>query len=126
MFNVSQFWEKANNGELATDLARPERHADPERSGEPFCTMSQTINYFTLTGERVARIHQYQRPDGSIGGSGKPDPKWLILRGWVFGVRSTKHVSLIRRLLWAFQDNSLALFLRVVRLKGPLDSTLED
>lgn len=40
--------------------------------------MSQRVLYFE--GERlIAVAHQYQLPDGTIGGSGRhlPDPKWL-------------------------------------------------
>jgi hypothetical protein len=41
---------------------------------QPFGTRSQIIAYFD--GDRkVAIVHQYLRADGSIGGSGRPDPK---------------------------------------------------
>ena len=29
-------------------------------------------------------VHLYFRPDGSIGGSGKPDPKWLFEDGVIY------------------------------------------
>ena len=57
-----------------------ERHPAPERSGEPTCTRSQMISY-VCGGTEIARAHRYLRPDGSIGGSGKPDPKLLIADG---------------------------------------------
>lgn len=35
--------------------------------------------YYDESLEGVALVHQYLRPDGSLGGSGKPDPKRLLL-----------------------------------------------
>ena len=46
--------------------------------GEPFCTHSQIIAYVKDNGDRVALAHRYLRPDGTIGASGKPDPKIVI------------------------------------------------
>lgn len=57
-----------------------ERHPAPERSTEPLCTRSQIVCYYCGDSE-VARAHRYLRPDGSIGGNGKPDPKLLIKDG---------------------------------------------
>ncbi|MCY4437144.1 MAG: hypothetical protein OXE05_07405 [Chloroflexi bacterium] len=40
------------------------------------------IYYEDLQGENlrpVALVHQYLQPDGKVGGSGRPDPKWLRL-----------------------------------------------
>lgn len=33
------------------------------------------VEYFAVDGRMMALVHQYLRPDGSIGGSGRPDPK---------------------------------------------------
>jgi len=46
-------------------------------------TRSQTVPYF-LMGLLIAVCHQYTRPDGSLGASGKPDPKMLEYRGSQF------------------------------------------
>jgi hypothetical protein len=35
--------------------------------------------YFDLQLNRVALVHEYRLPDGSIGASGLPDPKRLLL-----------------------------------------------
>ena len=35
----------------------------------------------------VAEVHQYVRPDGSLGGSGLPDPKRLYKDGILYAVR---------------------------------------
>ena len=48
---------------------------------EPPGTRSLTISYVNNAGERVFMVHIYLRPDDSIGGSGKPDPKWLFENG---------------------------------------------
>ena len=77
--------------------------------------MSQTVDYLSLDGQLVARVHQYQRPDGSVGGSGRPDPKWLRVGSWVLGVRSPKKVSSIRKWMWTFQDYYLSFSLRFDR-----------
>jgi hypothetical protein len=50
-------------------------------------TRSQSVPYF-LMGDKIAVCHQYTRPDGSLGGSGKPDPKMLQYQGYQFFVHS--------------------------------------
>lgn len=77
--------------------------------------MSQTVEYFTKNGQRVARVHQYLRPDGTIGGKGRPDPKWLRLGSWVLGVRSTKAVSPTYRIMCMFEDCYVGFLLRLSR-----------
>jgi hypothetical protein len=52
-----------------------ERRA-PASAGQVPGTVSQRIFYYRQ-GKLVAVVHQYIRPDGSLGGSGRPDPKWL-------------------------------------------------
>jgi hypothetical protein len=37
------------------------------------------VKYYSQDGEVLALVHQYLRPDGTIGASGKPDPKRLYL-----------------------------------------------
>jgi hypothetical protein len=32
-------------------------------------------------GDPIAIVHQYVRPDGQLGGSGRPDPKRVIVVG---------------------------------------------
>lgn len=57
------------------DLVK-ERHPKSPKT-EPYCTLSQMIAY-VKDGKRVALAHQYLRQDGTIGASGKPDPKMII------------------------------------------------
>jgi len=49
--------------------------ASPE-SRQPPGTITQMVSYFEK-GEEVVRLHQFVLPDGSLGGSGLPDPKTI-------------------------------------------------
>ena len=82
-FNQGGYWALAQAGTLTTHLQR-NGHPSSQRSGEPFCTRSQIVAYHDAVGHRVAVVHQYLRPDGTIGGSGRPDPKLLIEEGVVY------------------------------------------
>ena len=78
IFNERQYYHKIQTGEVFEDLL-DSRHATPKRSGQPYCTHSQLIAYRERDSKRkVALVHQYLRPDGRIGASGRPDPKWLL------------------------------------------------
>ena len=61
-----------------------ENHPSPQPASEPFCTRSQMISYMDAQGTEIARVHQYLRPDGTIGGSGKPDPKRMLHEGVIY------------------------------------------
>lgn len=87
MFNDGGVWERALAGELAQTVQK-ERHPSPPRAGEPHCTRSQIITYHDHNGVRVALVHQYLRPDGALGGSGKPDPKELLVEGVLYRART--------------------------------------
>lgn len=79
-FNAGRFRERADAGELKRRHRQESIHLKgrlARQRGEPRCTRSQMIEYFELSGLKVAIVHQYRRRDGSIGGSGRPDPKWL-------------------------------------------------
>jgi hypothetical protein len=79
-FNEGDYWQRASAGEFRQVIAR-DGHPSQERSGEPYCTRSQIIGYWNSDGEMIAKVHQYLRPDGTIGGSGRPDPKVLFEHG---------------------------------------------
>jgi hypothetical protein len=78
MFNERGFWEKTKSGELSA-VTLEDRHPALTAANEPFCTLSQMISYRDASGNEVARVHQYLRPDGTIGASGKPDPKRVLV-----------------------------------------------
>lgn len=76
-FNSSGLFERAVRGELILVL-RSDRLVLPE-VGLPEGARSQMVWYFSPEGQELALIHQYLLPDGTIGGSGRPDPKRMIL-----------------------------------------------
>jgi len=79
-FNDGDYWQRAEAGEFRQVVVR-DGHPSPDLSGEPYCTRSQIIEYRRATGHKIAKVHRYLRPDGTIGGSGKPDPKVLVEGG---------------------------------------------
>jgi hypothetical protein len=83
MFNEGEYWGKAKSGEF-TEVSLEHRHPSLTAANEPFCTYSQMISYRDASDNEVARVHQYLRPDGTIGASGKPDPKRLFVHGTLY------------------------------------------
>lgn len=79
-FNIGRFKERVDSGELTQEPREGSIHLKGRLARarrEPRCTRSQMVEYFEPSGIKVAIVHQYRRRDGSIGGSGRPDPKWL-------------------------------------------------
>jgi len=87
MFNAGQYWERVPRRELIPYVIRI-RHPSPPLAGEPVCTHSQIVSYRNAADQEVARVHQYLRRDGTIGLSGLPDPKWLLVDGILYMVAS--------------------------------------
>ena len=83
MFNEKNFSAQIKMG-LIRHMPMKESHPSPQPASEPFCTRSQMISYMDAQGTEVARVHQYLRPDGTIGGSGKPDPKRISHEGDIY------------------------------------------
>ena len=83
MFNEGQYWERTTAGEFVA-LIEANRHPAP--SFEPFCTVSQSVHYYSHDAKKVAVVHQYLRPDGTIGGSGRPDPKAIFKDGILYSL----------------------------------------
>ena len=88
-FNNLRIQELADSGELKVVLKRNGHPKNPPE-GEPVCTHSQILYYYTLNGDPIAVVHRFLRPDGSIGASGKHDPKRIWLGNRVLFVRSRK------------------------------------
>jgi len=78
MFNDGHYWERAQKGEL-TMVTIENRHPALTLANEPFCTYSQMVSYRDQDNNEIARVHQYLRPDKTIGASGRPDPKRLLI-----------------------------------------------
>jgi hypothetical protein len=82
-FNSGNYWNRAVSGEFAMVLMA-DRHPSLTLANEPYCTRSQMVSYRDKMNNEIARVHQYLRTDGSIGASGKPDPKRLFEGGILF------------------------------------------
>lgn len=82
LFNDSPYLERVMRGEYTTKVLYDERaHSD---SNQPRGTRSKRIGYYDENGQQVAIVHQFELPDGSIGGSGKPDPKEVLVGDTVY------------------------------------------
>lgn len=78
IFNEEEYYERVQRNEILATI-ESSRPAQPA-AGQPAGTLSQTAWYFDAkTLERLAFVHQYLRPDGTLGASGRPDPKRLLL-----------------------------------------------
>lgn len=84
LFTETDLWYRSVIGELHT-VKIADGHPSPSQSGEPFCTRSQRLVYVDRDGRAIAQVHQYLRQDGTIGASGKPDPKLILHEGTVYG-----------------------------------------
>lgn len=83
MFNKGRYWQRAQSGALRQRIRR-NGHPSPPLAPEPVCTRSQTVSYLDNSGREVALVHQYVRSDGTLGASGKPDPKRLYENGVLY------------------------------------------
>jgi hypothetical protein len=82
-FNDGQYWERLLTGEFRSFLAKSV-HANPQISGQPYCTRSEMVSYLDSQDNEIALVHQYLRPDGTVGGSGRPDPKRIFEGGVLY------------------------------------------
>jgi len=76
---------RIDRGELL-EVVRSEGAPNP-RVGEPSGTRSQRVEYWESAGSalrKVATVHRYLRPDGSLGASGLPDPKRVLHEGLLY------------------------------------------
>jgi hypothetical protein len=91
IFNDGQYYEKVLSSEWSTHVKEkadkiPRKLPDTEPAG----TRSQVVYYYDEEGKLRAVVHQYLRPDGSLGEAGRPDPKRLILDDKTIAVRMSK------------------------------------
>jgi hypothetical protein len=82
-FNDGNYWQRAKDGEFAMVVIE-HRHPSRIEANEPFCTYSQMVSYRDGQDNEIARVHQYLRPDKTIGASGRPDPKRLYEGGSLY------------------------------------------
>jgi hypothetical protein len=81
-FNAGGYLQRAERGELRqiVRLEKPLSEATCMAKGYPVGTRKQLLEYYD--GEqRVALVHLVVLPDGTIGASGLPDPKVLLVDG---------------------------------------------
>jgi len=81
-FTEHDFSGRLERGELTKRLIG-DRPAPPHHWLQPG-SRSQIIAYVDANGVRVAELHQYLQPDGSLGASGMPDPKRLLINGLLY------------------------------------------
>jgi hypothetical protein len=86
------------NGQFTT--AMKQTHPSRTQANEPFCTWTQEVFYIDAGNNEVARVHQYLRPDGTLGASGLPDPKEVVENGIAYRLR--KQPRSRRERLWFF------------------------
>lgn len=89
MFNSGQYFERMLAGEFRAEVVS--QNAPRRSNNQPRGTRSQLVDYYDHDYVRVARVHQYRLPDGSIGGSGRPDPKLLLHEGMLYILDDEDH-----------------------------------
>lgn len=89
-FQQGRFLERVEAGELLEEWE--EGGTPSEEAHQPAGTKSQMGAYRTRQGVVVAKVHRYLLPDGGIGASGRPDPKWLLVDNeiWNQGHKETE------------------------------------
>ena len=82
LFNEGRYYERMRAGEFRTVIVREYRRRGGDRRVRN--TKSQFVEYWDRSGNLVAPVHQDRRADGTLGGSGKPDPKRLVHEGVLY------------------------------------------
>jgi hypothetical protein len=75
LFNSRDYTNLAVTGQLRICVKSENHLLTPEAKQLPRCTLGQFIEYLDSDGQWHAQAYQYLKPDGSLGASGKPDPK---------------------------------------------------
>ncbi len=86
-FNASDFAHRVEAGDLTRRDVAERRLTDEtcRLRGESIGTRTQIIA-FCDGQQRVALVHQYLHPDGTLGASQVPDPKELFVDGIIWFV----------------------------------------
>lgn len=87
MFNDGGYPEQIARRELLPYVIK-RHHPSPPLAQEPHCTQSQMVSYRNTAGQEIVRVHRYLRPDGTIGLSGREDPKQLLHEGVLYVIAS--------------------------------------
>ncbi|MGC2447510.1 MAG: hypothetical protein WA477_07695 [Candidatus Sulfotelmatobacter sp.] len=82
LFNEGRYEDLVGYGVLSEKLIR--EGVPAAQANQPPGSKSQVVAYLDANAKQVAIVHQYLRPDGKLGGSGKPDPKKLFHNGTLY------------------------------------------
>ncbi len=85
-FNNGPFLQMIRDNRIVPRRTYSYHLPSPEDWQGPFCTHSQIIAYVDSRKNLIAEIHRYLRPDGTLGASGRPDPKRLLVEGVLWAV----------------------------------------
>ena len=81
-FNESRLAEREDGVTIVTVIVS-DAPVSPV-ANQPAGSRSQFVEYWEA-GILVAKCHRYLGPSGALGASGRPDPKWLLVDGEVWG-----------------------------------------
>jgi hypothetical protein len=87
MFNEDRIEDGVRRGAYVEHVERQSQPA-PMRAGFPVCTSSGTARIADSPGGRRAKVHYYRLPDGTIGASGRRDPKAYLKDGVLYVIRT--------------------------------------
>lgn len=76
-FNDAGLFERASAGELLQIVER--EGPAPDALQMPDGTVSRTVWYVDADLQKLALVHEYRLPDGTVGASGLPDPKRMVV-----------------------------------------------
>jgi hypothetical protein len=83
LFTTAGILKRRDNGELTEVIVRD--GVPSPLMGQAVGTRSQRVAYIDADGQRVAEVHRYLNADGTLGGSGQPDPKEVFYQGvWYY------------------------------------------
>jgi hypothetical protein len=88
MFNELMLVERAKTGEIEEVVIHS--GIPTADKGLPDGSQTQMVSYREKSGVELARAHRFLLPDGSIGASGKPDPKRLLKDGILYRLRKSE------------------------------------
>jgi hypothetical protein len=89
IFNEGDYLQKIESNELVP-FFKERHHPSNPPAGEPICTWSELLVYYTEELDPVVEVHRYLRPDQTIGASGRLDPKRIFLEDRVLAVQIIK------------------------------------
>ncbi len=77
IFNDNNYISRMKSKEFTKETIY-NMHVTRTKPRIPRCSRSQIISYFDKEGQEITRVHRYLKRDGTLGGSGMPDPKALL------------------------------------------------